>query len=89
MPAYKNGSHILNQINQKQIDKFNWLLKNYDYNIKESEFHRGIGVPSDKTFSINICTSQYECFMRVNGETKTQKFLNLLYYGYAKYMGGV
>lgn len=74
---------------KRQIDKFNWLLRNYDYTIENSEFNRGLGVPSNKIFGINICTSQYECFMSVAGETKTNKFLNLLYYGYVKLMGGI
>ena len=70
---------------KKQVDKFNWLLKNYDYSLKEIELNRG-NLPIDKTFSINLCTSQYECLMSVIGDTKTKKFLNILYYGYSRYL---
>lgn len=65
----------------KQIDRFNWLLKHYNYRLKELNYiRRG---DANTTFSINIATSQYDNLMRVVGKTKTQKFLNLLYYGYS------
>ena len=67
---------------RKNIDKFNWLLLNYDYDIKVHDYNR-VGLPPHESFGINLCTSQYENLMSVSGKTKTQKFLNLLYYGYS------
>ena len=66
---------------KKLIDKFNWLLQNYDYKLKNFEYERKGKV--DTVLSINIGTSQYDEFMKVKGVAKTRKFLNLLYYGYA------
>ena len=67
----------------KHIDKFNLLLSHYDNDLPALELKR-IGLPADTTFSINLATSQYEGLMSAAGDTKTDKFLNLLYYGYDK-----
>lgn len=64
----------------KQVDRFNWLLKVYDYTVQNPFYIRKGEVNS--VFSINLGTSQYEWLMAVEGNSKTEKFLNLLYYGY-------
>ena len=67
----------------KPKEKFTYLLEYYPYNLKELDISRDQG-DLDRTFSINLTVGEYERFMQVLGDTKTQKFLNLLYYWHSQ-----
>ena len=67
---------------KKPKERFIYLLEYYPYDISEVEIHRKPG-GLDKEFAINLTRGEYDRFMQVLGSTKTQKFLNLLYYWYA------
>ena len=68
----------------KPKQKFLYLLENFDYTIREMDFKR-LGDDISETWSINLTVGEYEKFMTVTGDSKTNKFLNLLYYWYSNY----
>lgn len=79
-----NEKAMFNEIpKDKPKEKFIYLLECYPYNLKELDTERDEGV-LDRTFSINLTVGEYERFMQVLGDTKTQKFLNLLYYWHSQ-----
>lgn len=63
----------------KPKERFIYLLEHYPFDVEEVEIQRESG-DLDRTFSINLTRGEYDRFMQVSGSTKTQKFLNLLYY---------
>lgn len=65
----------------KPKEKFIYLIECFDYDLEDIEFSRDDG-DLDRNFSINLTVGEYDRFMQVLGKTKTQKFLNLLYYWY-------
>lgn len=65
----------------KPKQKFIYLLKFFDYEVENFDFVR-MGGPANNNWSVNLTVSEYATFMRVEGKTKTEKFLNLLYYWY-------
>lgn len=65
----------------KPKQKFIYLLKCYDYNnYNVLKFERAGELST--YFAINLTSSEYQKFLSVAGDTKTDKFLNLLYYYY-------
>ena len=62
----------------KPKQKFTHLLDNFDYSINNIDYQR-IG-DVDNVWGVNLTTSEYELFMKIVGESKTDKFLNMLYY---------
>ena len=58
-----------------------YLLKTFDYTLQELDYERR-GQGLDTTWSINLTPSEYYQFLEVLGDTKTDKFLNLLYFYY-------
>jgi hypothetical protein len=72
---------------QKPKEKFIYLLEYFQYDLHEIEYRRR-GVDLDRTFSINLTVGEYDRFMQVLGDTKTQKFLNLLYYWFGHLSAG-
>ena len=83
----KEEKEIFDEIPKpKPKQRFIYLLENFDYSLKEMEFKR-VGYDLSENWSINLSVSEYEKFMSVTGESKTGKFLNLLYYWYYTYKG--
>ena len=72
---------MYNSIPMKPKQTFIHLLHIFDYDLKEFEYTRK-SYDLDTTCSINLTPSEYYQFMQVLGSTKTDKFLNLLYFYY-------
>ena len=64
----------------KPKQKFLYLLKGFDYNCNGVEYERNGELST--YFAINLTSSEHQKFLSVAGDTKTDKFLNLLYYYY-------
>lgn len=64
----------------KPKQKFIYLLKSFDYNCNGVEYERSGELST--YFAINLTASEHQQFLKVAGATKTDKFLNLLYYHY-------
>ena len=69
----------------KPKQKFLYLLKGFDYNCKGVEYERNGELST--YFAINLTSSEHQKFLSVAGDTKTDKFLNLLYYYYQNKRG--
>ncbi|MBQ6350373.1 MAG: hypothetical protein IJI42_05530 [Methanobrevibacter sp.] len=69
----------------KPKQKFLHLLKNFDYTLKGVEHSRSGELST--YFAINLTSSEHQKFLSVAGDTKTDKFLNLLYYYYQNRRG--
>lgn len=65
----------------KPKQKFLLLLKYFDYSLKELDYER-VSADYDEAYSINLTLGEYERFMSAAGESKAEKFRNLLYYYY-------
>ena len=69
----------------KPKQKFLYLLKGFDYNCNGVEYERNGELST--YFAINLTSSEHQKFLSVAGDTKTDKFLNLLYYYYQNKRG--
>ncbi len=69
----------------KPKQKFLHLLDNFDYEVGGVEYKREGELST--YFAINLTPSEHSKFMTVAGGTKTDKFLNLLYFYYQKKQG--
>lgn len=63
----------------KPKEKFIFIMEYFPPELEDFEFERRHG-DLDKTFSINLTRGEYDRFMQLEGDTKTQKFLNMLYF---------
>ena len=77
----KEEKEMYKDIPYKPKQTFLHLLETFDYTLTSLEYKRK-GVGLDTTWSINLTPSEYYQFLKVLGETKTDKFLNLLYFYY-------
>lgn len=67
----------------KPKQKFLHLLGCWDYSLEGVDFVRD-SLELSSYFAINLTASEHQQFLKVAGATKTDKFLNLLYYYYQR-----
>lgn len=77
----KEEKQMYKDIPMKPKQTFLHLLKTFDYTLQELDYERK-GQGLDTSWSINLTPSEYYKFLEVLGDTKTDKFLNLLYFYY-------